>query len=820
MKSWLCGLCTLISVSAFAQQQTCPVNINFSMGNLTHWYAYTGNNHGGNGQDAIKQRYDSTSTAPAGTIGETTIFEYNLPGIPGIQTITSNGIDPFGGFPTIPVINGYHYNYSILLGSTAVSHGGVGGPGAGVQGGYIRGVSYRIKVPTTPATQPYTMTYAYAMVLENGTHNSNEQPLISATLTTNDSVITCASPSYYLPTFNNTTEGGRGATLDSAAAKANGFKPSDRSSPNPNPDISGQGGTYLKDVWTKGWTEVTFDLSPYRGQTVTLTFEADNCVPGGHFAYGYIALRNDCAGLIISGQTLVCTNSDITYSIPALTGASYKWSVPPGWTITSGNDSSIMTVTAGKTAGSIIAHEVNSCANLSDTIQVSTTPPSIPGKVNGDTTVCAGENENILALKGYQGTILKWISSTDGINWKDISDSGPGYIAMNLNTTTEYRALVQNGSICNIDTSAGALIVVDPKSVGGNIDPLNTNICDNQTTDAILNLVNSTGSVINWQSSLDGLNWQDFNPAYTNSSFNAKAVNTSTQYRLIVKSGVCDADTSSIAFVKIFHVPFPQSNFNPADTTICYGATIPLNASVTIGTNYAWQNNRSLRGAQMSGDIGSLPFAISAQASPLSTTNYVLGIQNEGCPNTLNDTFHIAVLPPIIVDAGNDTSIVANQPLQLNATVNDPAANIFTWSPETGLSNPGISDPIAFLGANIDAVRYVVRATNSVGCYGEDDIVVKVFKTGPDIFVPNAFTPGKNSNNIFRPIPVGISSLQYFRVFNRNGRMVFSTTQIGQGWDGTVDGKPQDSQSYVWMVQGIDYTGKLVTHKGVMTLIR
>ena len=86
-------------------------------------------------------------------------------------------------------------------------------------------------------------------------------------------------------------------------------------------------------MWTKGWTEVTFDLSPYRGQQVLLTFEADNCVPGGHFAYAYVALRNTCSGLNISGPLLACVNGNFTYSIPALAGAEYNWTVPGGWTM-------------------------------------------------------------------------------------------------------------------------------------------------------------------------------------------------------------------------------------------------------------------------------------------------------------------------------------------------------------------------------------------------------------------------------------------------------------------------------------------------------
>src|SRR5579859_6213311 len=182
----------LFFYSASAQTQVCPLNNNFSFGNLTHWEAYTGNNASGNGPGAIKQWYDSTVGPPSGTVGASVVYEYNLPSTPGIQILSASTRDYYGGFATIPTINGYKYTNAILLGSTAITRSS----GAGTGGGYVRGVQYLINVPAGPPTVPYTMTYAYAMVLENGTHNSNDQPLFSATLKIGDSVVSCASPKY------------------------------------------------------------------------------------------------------------------------------------------------------------------------------------------------------------------------------------------------------------------------------------------------------------------------------------------------------------------------------------------------------------------------------------------------------------------------------------------------------------------------------------------------------------------------------------------------------------------------------------------------
>ena len=116
MKCRLSVLFLFFCIRSFSQSQTCPVNINFATGDLTHWFAYTGNNINGYGVGALIQNYDSNSTAPTGTRGTSSIHEYNLSSILGIKVLTSKSIDPFGGWFTIPTINGYSYNYSILLG--------------------------------------------------------------------------------------------------------------------------------------------------------------------------------------------------------------------------------------------------------------------------------------------------------------------------------------------------------------------------------------------------------------------------------------------------------------------------------------------------------------------------------------------------------------------------------------------------------------------------------------------------------------------------------------------------------------------------------
>jgi gliding motility-associated-like protein len=121
----------------------------------------------------------------------------------------------------------------------------------------------------------------------------------------------------------------------------------------------------------------------------------------------------------------------------------------------------------------------------------------------------------------------------------------------------------------------------------------------------------------------------------------------------------------------------------------------------------------------------------------------------------------------------------------------------------------------------MESIRYQVVVSDEAGCSDTAYVQVRIFKTEPRIFVPSAFTPnGDNNNDVFRPIAAGMKQMEYFRVFNRWGQLVFSTTENGKGWDGRINGQEQASGTYVWLVKGIDYTGKEFSAKGTVTLIR
>lgn len=268
-------------------------------------------------------------------------------------------------------------------------------------------------------------------------------------------------------------------------------------------------------------------------------------------------------------------------------------------------------------------------------------------------------------------------------------------------------------------------------------------------------------------------------------------------YEVQVALGKCrSTDTVSL---KVVDPPKPTA---APDTTVCFG--VPLTLRATGGAYYRWSPAFYV-------DNASAPVTL---ARPPDTTLFTVTVTDTlGCPKPVTATALVKVVPKVNAFAGNDTIIMLNTPFQLNAT----GGVRYSWSPPDGLNNRNIYNPVTTYNHDI---TYTVTAYTQEGCPGTDNIFVRFIK-GPDIYIPNAFSPnGDGLNDIFRPLPVGIVTMEFFRVFDRWGKLVYATTAYLKGWDGTVNGQNAAIGTYVWVVQGKDVNNNTVQRKGTVTLVR
>ena len=245
------------------------------------------------------------------------------------------------------------------------------------------------------------------------------------------------------------------------------------------------------------------------------------------------------------------------------------------------------------------------------------------------------------------------------------------------------------------------------------------------------------------------------------------------------------------------------------DTAICDQSFALLSGIATnlgIGTvKYLWSPASGLSNTTTARTV----------ATPGASITYRLTatVDYGPCILSVADDVRITMQPPVTAFAGNDTVAVSGLPHQLMASggVN------YLWSPVSVLNNASVANPLATLRQD---TRFTVLVTDVAGCKASATVLVKVYN-GITYYLPNAFSPnGDGLNEVFRPIPAGIISTEYFRIFSRYGQLIFETSQPMKGWDGTFKGIKQPIGNYVWSIKGMGSDGKVVEKKGNVLLVR
>ena len=146
----------------------------------------------------------------------------------------------------------------------------------------------------------------------------------------------------------------------------------------------------------------------------------------------------------------------------------------------------------------------------------------------------------------------------------------------------------------------------------------------------------------------------------------------------------------------------------------------------------------------------------------------------------------------------------------------DIGAN-YLWMPSTGLNGITTKDPV--FNYNLPQ-RYFIRIESSAGCVTVDTLQVNIFSDAY-IVVAKAFSPnGDGSNDLLFPFHAGIRQLNYFRVFNRWGQLMFETNQLDKGWDGVAGGRLQPMDTYTWILQAVTDEGAVIQQAGKTVLLR
>lgn len=307
-----------------------------------------------------------------------------------------------------------------------------------------------------------------------------------------------------------------------------------------------------------------------------------------------------------------------------------------------------------------------------------------------------------------------------------------------------------------------------------------------------------TSSEINkWQWNLDGTVLSD-----TSSPDFTQLLPGNHSIALMLTNNIeCNTNLSSSNFIIN---PLPQITFNASDGCINIPIAFAAQQTGTIPVINRWLWNFG------DGDSSNQQ---NTQHIFASEGNYNVQLTAEDVKGCSSEFSESVLANAAYANAGKDTVVLINTDFQLQGS----GGTRFEWSPSTGLNNPDIPNPVGNLSSDM---RYLLTVETAEGCTDTASVKVTVVKNTA-VFVPNAFTPNNDGlNDIIRPYLVGIKTLNYFTIYNRWGQKVFSTNEMGKGWNGYFNGKIIDNSEYAWVLKAIDITGKAYNLKGTFILIK
>jgi gliding motility-associated-like protein len=251
------------------------------------------------------------------------------------------------------------------------------------------------------------------------------------------------------------------------------------------------------------------------------------------------------------------------------------------------------------------------------------------------------------------------------------------------------------------------------------------------------------------------------------------------------------------------------------DYTVAYGCrydTISMNYQALNGVNQ-WQWH-------VDGEISSPLLEPTITESIFGLKQIMHTVSNGFCTDTVSEFVHL--------DNTLKAGILSSKEVCPKKDItfqNISSGNVVAsyWDFGDGTSS-NLDTPPAHLFPDTWAGKtYTVSLTvkNNLGCYDTASEQVTKLQSCY-LTVPNAFTPnGDGLNDYLYPLNAFSATDLDFEVFNRFGQLVFETHDWTRKWDGTFNGYPQGTGTYIWTLRYTDViTGKKFFLRGTSVLIR
>jgi hypothetical protein len=182
--------------------------------------------------------------------------------------------------------------------------------------------------------------------------------------------------------------------------------------------------------------------------------------------------------------------------------------------------------------------------------------------------------------------------------------------------------------------------------------------------------------------------------------------------------------------------------------------------------------------------------------------------------------------PPLTtVDLGAEVIVMLGDSVHLQAMVSLPEAALdtFFWRP---LFDPTHATTFMQSFLPFKSSYVTLSVVDSNGCEASSTVLVRVERP-EQVYIPNVIYPESGNENARITVygGIGVTRIEYFRIFDRWGDQVFSADNFtpndpGNGWDATHRGDLVSPGVYVYVAKVHFVDGAVEIYKGDVTVVR
>ena len=571
-----------------------------------------------------------------------------------------------------------------------------------------------------------------------------------------------------------------------------------------SPSVSGCNWSQFFQVWNSGSnTSVQICIT-----------NQNSSVSGNDFMIDDISFRPLCKSqdtIVVSYNPLPIVNLGPDQSLcetnaPVLDaqnpGASYSW------------NSGETTQTIIPSASGVYAVTVTTPFNCSASDNINIQLENLP-QAGLDTALTFCHTSGVVDFNTY----LPQASPTGG-NWHDVQNSMNAALSTNgianISSLSGNHILnyVVNGTLCPNDTAEVLLTVYEQPEAGNNNS---AHLCNEAGESLDLNQLTSASLVTlspEWYETSINPSGQ-FNAASGILDLSSLSAADYTFAYVLPADSPCLNDTSEFT-IQITEIPVVQFSSDVSE------GCEPLNVNFLNESIY--NGNSQISWILSDGTVSNEALSWQHEFSGAGQYDVYLSITSDGlCTASLDLASMITVHHNPIADFDmNPQHTYSTDPtvnFENKSQNNDFNYWFFDDGEQSTETNPAHTFPIGEIGKY--NIMLLVETVN--GCV---DSISKILDVRDQLlyFIPNAFTPDNDEfNQNFSPVmTAGFATESYlFRIFNRWGELVFQTSDINVGWDGTYGGKLVAQGTYTWTLQfRDDDTDEKFTDQGHVLLFR